>query len=204
MNCSLVFHCTLFISLLLPFFNSSSLLSLCSPFSFLSPLILVPLLSTVFHFSPVVYPSLPLILSLPPSILFLPPPFYPSWPSFCPSLLPPPPFCLSLPPPSILPAFLPLFYPSLLPLHFTPPSCPLHFAHFCPPVFQKLRGDQALFQKAVFVLGNLVGVGLALYKVNSMGLLPTAQSDWLEFMEVKDVSAVTQIGRFLLPVYFYS
>ena len=56
-----------------------------------------------------------------------------------------------------------------------------------PPVFQKLRGDQALFQKAVYLLGNVMAVGLGLYKVNSMGLLPTAQSDWLEFMEDRQV-----------------
>ena len=50
-------------------------------------------------------------------------------------------------------------------------------------VFQKLQGDQAIFQKAIFVLANLVGIGLAIYKFNSMGVLPTHQSDWLEFLE---------------------
>lgn len=67
-------------------------------------------------------------------------------------------------------------------------------------MFQKLHGDQALFQKAVFILGNLVGVGLALYKVNSMGLLPTAQSDWLEFMEIRDVSV--WVAKWLLLYTF--
>lgn len=57
------------------------------------------------------------------------------------------------------------------------------------PVFHKLQGDQALLQKVVYVLANLVGVGLAVYKFNNMGLLPTAQSDWLEFMEARQVSA---------------
>lgn len=56
------------------------------------------------------------------------------------------------------------------------------------PVFHKLQGDQALLQKVVYVLANLVGVGLAVYKFNNMGLLPTAQSDWLEFMEARQVS----------------
>lgn len=59
-------------------------------------------------------------------------------------------------------------------------------------VFQKLRGDQALFQKMVYLLGNLMAVGLGLYKVNSMGLLPTAQSDWLEFMDDREVGTVCQ------------
>ena len=54
-------------------------------------------------------------------------------------------------------------------------------------MFQKLQGDQAIFQKAIFVLANLVGIGLAIYKFNSMGVLPTHQSDWLEFLEPQKV-----------------
>ena len=71
-----------------------------------------------------------------------------------------------------------VFSPSLF------PPFPLIFS----PVFHKLQGDQALLQKVVYVLANLVGVGLAVYKFNNMGLLPTAQSDWLEFMEARQVS----------------
>ena len=40
-----------------------------------------------------------------------------------------------------------------------------------------------LGQKIVFVLGNLVGVALAMYKCHSMGLLPTHASDWLAFAD---------------------
>ncbi|VDP40037.1 unnamed protein product [Soboliphyme baturini] len=36
-------------------------------------------------------------------------------------------------------------------------------------------------EKMVFVLGNLLGVAVALYKCSAMGLLPTHQSDWLAF-----------------------
>jgi len=61
------------------------------------------------------------------------------------------------------------------------------------PVFHKLRGDQALLQKIVYILANLVGVGLAIYKFNNMGLLPTAQSDWLEFMEARRVSITSRL-----------
>ena len=35
----------------------------------------------------------------------------------------------------------------------------------------------------VFVLGNLANVALAVYKFNSMGLLPTYASDWLAFAD---------------------
>ncbi len=40
-----------------------------------------------------------------------------------------------------------------------------------------------LGQKAVFVLGNLANVALAMYKCHSMGLLPTHASDWLAFAD---------------------
>jgi hypothetical protein len=53
--------------------------------------------------------------------------------------------------------------------------------------FKTLVGDQAIFQKAVFIFGNLVVVAMAVYKINSMGLLPTYQSDWLEFQEPREI-----------------
>lgn len=62
------------------------------------------------------------------------------------------------------------------------------FTVACFPVFKKLSGDQAILQMAVYLLANLVGIGLGVYKVNAMGLLPTSQSDWLEFMVVREVS----------------
>ena len=40
-----------------------------------------------------------------------------------------------------------------------------------------------LFHKAVFVMGNLVNVALAMYKCHSMGMLPTYASDWLAFAD---------------------
>ena len=54
-------------------------------------------------------------------------------------------------------------------------------------MFRRLTGDQAVLQKMVYVLGNLLGIALGVYKCNSMGLLPTAQSDWLEFMAARQV-----------------
>ena len=55
-------------------------------------------------------------------------------------------------------------------------------------VFDKLKGDQAIMQKLMYILANLIGIALAVYKFNSMGLLPTSPSDWLEFIDVKTVS----------------
>ena len=58
-------------------------------------------------------------------------------------------------------------------------------------VYNKLKGDQAIIQILVYILANLVGIGVGLYKFHNMGLLPTAQSDWLEFMEERQVGVVT-------------
>ena len=55
-------------------------------------------------------------------------------------------------------------------------------------VYSKLKGDQAIVQVMVYILANLAGIGLGVYKFHNMGLLPTAQSDWLEFMEARQVS----------------
>jgi hypothetical protein len=45
-------------------------------------------------------------------------------------------------------------------------------------------------QKFIFFLGNLINIGLALYKCHSMGLLPTHASDWLAFVEPQ-----SQLGK---------
>ncbi len=44
-------------------------------------------------------------------------------------------------------------------------------------------GQYSVVQKLVYFLGNLVNLGIALYKCHSMGLLPTYASDWLAFEE---------------------
>lgn len=48
--------------------------------------------------------------------------------------------------------------------------------------FKAIEG-QLIGQKLAFFVGNLVNMGLALYKCHSMGLLPTHASDWLAFVE---------------------
>ncbi|KAK0089783.1 hypothetical protein PV325_005409 [Microctonus aethiopoides] len=49
--------------------------------------------------------------------------------------------------------------------------------------FKVIEGTHAFAQKFVFFLGQIVNIALALYKCQSMGLLPTHASDWLAFVE---------------------
>jgi len=49
--------------------------------------------------------------------------------------------------------------------------------------FKMMETSSAILQMIVYVFGNLVNMGLALYKCHSMGLLPTHTSDWLAFVE---------------------
>ena len=43
-------------------------------------------------------------------------------------------------------------------------------------------GGEMLLIKAGYAALNLVNLGLAMYKCNSIGLFPTTPSDWLEFL----------------------
>ncbi|VDN05226.1 unnamed protein product [Thelazia callipaeda] len=52
------------------------------------------------------------------------------------------------------------------------------------PVFKPLQDEHIgslLPHKLVFVLGNMVAIAMALYKLHGMGLLPNHASDWLDF-----------------------
>ncbi|CAH1369217.1 unnamed protein product [Tenebrio molitor] len=49
--------------------------------------------------------------------------------------------------------------------------------------FKMVENTNALGQMFVYILGNFINIGLALYKCQSMGLLPTHSSDWLAFVE---------------------
>lgn len=49
--------------------------------------------------------------------------------------------------------------------------------------FKMVENSNAIGQKLVYMLGNFINIGLALYKCQSMGLLPTHSSDWLAFIE---------------------
>ncbi|PKC06072.1 transmembrane protein 85 [Rhizophagus irregularis] len=47
--------------------------------------------------------------------------------------------------------------------------------------------SQLIWPKLVYVILQLLTMALGLYKCSSMGLLPTATSDWLAFMEQKQI-----------------
>ena len=50
-----------------------------------------------------------------------------------------------------------------------------------------IEGKNSGIQKLVYTFGNLVGIGLAVYKCHVMGLLPLHASDWLSFVEPQQV-----------------
>ncbi|XP_065065081.1 ER membrane protein complex subunit 4-like [Rhopilema esculentum] len=49
--------------------------------------------------------------------------------------------------------------------------------------FKMLDGEQGILLKFTYLLGNILCLLLAVYKCHSMGILPTAPSDWLAFKE---------------------
>lgn len=57
-----------------------------------------------------------------------------------------------------------------------------------PTAFKMLESSsQKFLQGLVYLIGNLMGLALAVYKCQSMGLLPTHASDWLAFIEPPEV-----------------
>ena len=57
-----------------------------------------------------------------------------------------------------------------------------------PSAFKLLESSsQQWLQGLVYLVGNLLGSALAIYKCQSMGLLPTHSSDWLAFIEPPQV-----------------
>jgi len=46
-----------------------------------------------------------------------------------------------------------------------------------------IEGNQSLLQKFIYLVGNILCLALALYKCQSMGVLPLHASDWLDFVE---------------------
>ena len=69
--------------------------------------------------------------------------------------------------------------------------------HFLPVVFNKLSGEQAVLQLLSYIVANLLGLAMAMYKCHTMGLLPTAQSDWVEFMDQQQVGLLVRVSLFL-------
>jgi hypothetical protein len=48
-------------------------------------------------------------------------------------------------------------------------------------------GVSVLYPQATFILLQLANFALGVYNVNRMGLLPTSSSDWLQFLEPKEI-----------------
>uniref|UniRef100_A0A914E2B8 ER membrane protein complex subunit 4 n=1 Tax=Acrobeloides nanus TaxID=290746 RepID=A0A914E2B8_9BILA len=44
------------------------------------------------------------------------------------------------------------------------------------------NGTSLIVHKLIFLLGNMGAIALAVYKIHTMGLLPTHASDWLDFV----------------------
>ncbi|KAI9284967.1 transmembrane protein 85-like protein [Umbelopsis sp. AD052] len=62
------------------------------------------------------------------------------------------------------------------------------FERFEPTGAAKNHPEASLLtSKATFLALQLVTIGLGIYKVNAMGLLPTTTSDWLAFMPPKQI-----------------
>jgi len=53
-----------------------------------------------------------------------------------------------------------------------------------------IEGKRKTLQQVVYTFGNIVGLGLAVYKCQVMGLLPTHPSDWLAFVEPQKVGII--------------
>jgi len=49
--------------------------------------------------------------------------------------------------------------------------------------FKMIDGKRSTVQRMAYALGNVMGVAMAVYKCQVMGLLPTHASDWLAFVE---------------------
>ncbi len=56
--------------------------------------------------------------------------------------------------------------------------------------FKAIDGSHATLQRAVYTLGNIMSLGLAIYKCQVMGLLPTHPSDWLAFVQPQEVRII--------------
>ncbi|XP_072358505.1 ER membrane protein complex subunit 4-like isoform X2 [Scyliorhinus torazame] len=61
---------------------------------------------------------------------------------------------------------------------------PIHALMSMSPIFKVLgNSTQHWLQRLLYFIGNLLGLALAVYKCQAMGLLPTHSSDWLAFLQ---------------------
>ena len=58
--------------------------------------------------------------------------------------------------------------------------------------FAAVEGKTNLTQaKLLYLVLSLVGLGMGLYKVNSMGLLPVTSADWVSMLEQPEAAEVS-------------
>ena len=60
-----------------------------------------------------------------------------------------------------------------------------------------IDGKRSTVQRMVYALGNVLGVAMAVYKCQVMGLLPTHASDWLAFVEPQKVCRISMCYNML-------
>ncbi|KAJ3528232.1 hypothetical protein NMY22_g9497 [Coprinellus aureogranulatus] len=88
---------------------------------------------------------------------------------------------------ALLTCYVSCLYPSLtrsLPYHRNPPTRIKHiaFAQFAPSSSKDPKATSTLVtQKLLYIVCNLLTLGVGLWKCRSMGLLPTGSGDWLAF-----------------------
>ena len=79
---------------------------------------------------------------------------------------------------------------------------PLHFAHALIVAFASYSEEklwaQLLVPKLVYVLLNLVAVGMGLWKINKFGLLPLTEADWIASYQVKQVRFVFSLATIII------
>lgn len=82
-------------------------------------------------------------------------------------------------------------------------STAIYFMNFSfRKAFSRLqKGEAYLKQKFVFVLVNLLLLTLAVYKCTSLGLIPNASADWLEFVQPPQV-LMKKVESYLIFLQF--
>jgi len=55
------------------------------------------------------------------------------------------------------------------------------------PFYDEAKKSEMLLVKLVYILFNLVTVGLAVWKLGKFGLLPITEADWIASYQVKEV-----------------
>ena len=70
---------------------------------------------------------------------------------------------------------------------------------------QAIVSDPLFLPKIAFILLQIATMGIGLYKCGSMGLLPTSHSDWLAFLDPKEVCLwISYLKYYMIDLLFIS